>query len=128
MNPTAYLIEGPDDQRQLWHAGTIEGDVNGKVVPLFKRDDIAPLRVPLIDQNDTFVGWHHRQPDDLLSEPAYRDEEGTIWIAPTADAYAKACAALHAKTARVEKLKMLLARVVDGVASLEEAKTLLEER
>lgn len=128
--PTAYLIidpAQPDALGALWHAGTIEGDVSGTVHPLFKRDDIAPLRVPLIDQNDTFVGWEHRKADDLLSAPAYRDEDGTIWTAPTPEAYARACAALHAETARVERLEAILARAVDGVASLEEAQKMLKE-
>lgn len=128
--PTAYLIVDPaqpDTPGALWHAGTIEGEVSGAVHPLFKRDDIAPLRVPLIDQTDTFVGWHHRKADDLLSADAYRDEDGTIWTQPTAEAYARACAALHAKTARVERLEAILARAVDGVASLEEAQQMLKE-
>lgn len=131
MQPTAYLIidtERPEAPGALWHAGTIEGPVNGVVHPLYKRDDIAPLRVPLIDQHDTFVGYETRRPDDLLRAEGYRDDEGTIWTRPTAEAYARACAALHAKTARVEKLEGLLARAMDGVASLEEAQTLLEDR
>lgn len=128
--PTAYLIvdpSHPDAPGALWHAGTIEGEVAGTIHPLFKRNDIAPLRVPLVDQNDTFVGWEHRKADDLLREEAYRDDDGTVWTRPTAEAYARACAALHKHRERVERLEAVLARAVDGVASLEEAQQLLKE-
>lgn len=128
--PTAYLIEpmggDPDVLPALWHARTLEGLTTGVIHPLYKRDDIAPLRVPMIDQNDTFVGYEHRRADDLLRAEAYRDDDGVIWSRPTAEAYAKACAALHAKRERVEALEAILARALDGAASLEDAKILLE--
>lgn len=125
--PTAYLVvpSGPDAVPSAVLPAAMQGEMAATVHPLFKRDDIAPLRVPLIDQHDRLVGYHVRKAADLLSEGALTDIHGTVWLRPTADAYHRLCVAHHAQTDECEALRDLLARIVAGAASIEEAKTLL---
>lgn len=126
--PTAYLvvpIGEPDAAPMAVMPADILGQIRGTVFPLFKREDIAPLRVPMIDQNDRLVGYHHRKPTDLLSEDVVMDDNGTVWQRPTADAYMRVCNAYHEKADENRVMRDLLARLVTGHGSMEEAKTFL---
>ena len=114
--PTAYLVDQykkpttvvlADDMDKISIAGA-------EFTGLFKREDIAPLQVPLLDQHGKRVGTHHKRPADLLSETAYRDEDDVIWTAPTAFAYAKACEARHKHEMANGDMRMLLAALVDS--------------
>lgn len=127
--PTAYLVVpsgDPDAAPLAVLPAAMQGMMTATIHPLFKRDDIAPLRVPLIDQHDRLVGYHNRKAADLLSEQALTDVHGTVWLRPTADAYQRLCVAHHAKTDECAMLRNLLARIVAGATGIEEAKALLE--
>lgn len=114
--PTAYLVEAYKEKPKAVLADDMSAiSVAGAdVEPLYKRDDIAPLQVPLIDQHGRRVGVHHRRPSELLTETAYRDADDVIWTAPTAFAYATVCAARHKADMETGDMRAILAMLADA--------------
>jgi hypothetical protein len=114
--PTAYLVDQYRKPETVVLAAEMASIsiAGAEFVPLYKRDDIAPLQVPLVDQHGKRVGVHHRRPSELLTETAYRDADDVIWTAPTAFAYATVCAARHKADMEIGDMRALLAALVDA--------------
>lgn len=114
--PTAYLVAPYKQPETVVLAAQMDAVsfAGADVEPLYKRDDIAPLQVPLVDQHGKTVGTHHRRPSELLTETAYRDAEDVIWTAPTAFAYAAVCEARHKADMQIGEMRALLAALVDA--------------
>lgn len=114
--PTAYLVEAYKEKPKAVLADDMSAIsvASADVEPLYKRDDIAPLQVPLVDQHGKRVGVHHRRPSELLTETAYRDADDVIWTAPTAFAYATVCAARHKADMETGDMRAILAMLADA--------------
>lgn len=114
--PTAYLVEAYKEKPKAVLADDMSAIsvASADVEPLYKRDDIAPLQVPLVDQHGKRVGVHHRRPSELLTETAYRDADDVIWTTPTAFAYAAVCAARHKADMELGDMRAILAMLADA--------------
>jgi len=117
--PTAYLVDQYKKPESVVLAAEMAkiSIAGAEFTPLFKRDDIAPLQVPLIDQHGKTVGTHHRRPSELMTETAYRDADGVIWTSPTAFAYAAVCEARHKADMELGRARMALAELLDELAA-----------
>lgn len=113
-DPIALMIVSLDGQNQ---SVALTADVDnlgtGKVIGLYTKDQLAPSKVPLIDQHDQFVGYEFRRPDFYLNAEGYRDEDDVIWTQPTAEAYAKVCALNHFHRDRVAQMMAAIAEAAD---------------
>lgn len=103
-DPIALMIVSLDGQNQnVVLTADVDNLGTGKVIGLYTKDQLAPSRVPLVDQHDKFVGYEHRRPDFYTHAEGYRDEDGVIWTQPTAEAYAKVCGLNHFHRERLEQ-------------------------
>ena len=111
IEPAAFLYQ--DGEGNL----TIHPPV-GRVsveIPLYRRDDIAPLHVPLVDQHNNIMGHENRKARELLIERVWTDRDGVVWSRPTAFAYAAVCEARHLADMELGEVRGLLAALVDEI-------------
>lgn len=113
IEPAAYLCDGkvfgPDETGRIFapaDAKSIEG--------LYKRDDIAPLKVPLVDQHNNVMGYENRKARELLIERVWTDKDGVVWSRPTAFAYAAVCEARHQWEMTAGDARSILAMLADA--------------
>ena len=85
-----------------------------QVEALYRRDDIAPLRVPLVDQHNNVMGYEHRKARELLIERVWTDKDGVVWSRPTAFAYAAVCEARHQWEMTAGDARSILAMLADA--------------
>lgn len=111
IEPTGYFVPGagvysPHDVARFPNVGAIA---------LYRRDDIAPLRVPLVDQHNNVMGHENRKARELLIERVWTDKDGVVWSRPTAFAYAAVCEARHLADMELGEVRGLLAALVDEI-------------
>lgn len=97
-----------------WSSATGRWVVN----PLYRRDDIAPLRVPLVDQHNNVMGHENRKARELLIERVWTDKDGVVWSRPTAFAYAAVCEARHQWEMTAGDARSILAMLADAKGTL----------
>jgi len=123
ISPTGYYVPGagvysPQDvAAKFSQAAGIEA--------LYKRDDIAPLRAPLVDQHNNVVGYEHRKARELLIERVWTDRDGVVWSRPTAWAYHAVCEARHQWEMTAGDARSILAMLADvktpeGIAAVQD--------
>lgn len=88
------------------------------VHPLYRRDDIAPLRVPLVDQRNNVMGYENRKARELLVERVWTDKDGVVWSRPTAFAYAAVCEARHQWEMTAGDARAILIMLADAKGTL----------
>lgn len=115
IEPAGYALNGrlmnKDEIDQTRVAST------DTVAPVYYRDDIAPLRVPLVDQHNNVMGHENRKARELLIERVWTDKDGVVWSRPTAFAYAAVCEARHQWEMTAGDARALLAALVDELAA-----------
>ena len=106
-------VFGPDETGRIFtpaDAKSIEG--------LYKRDDIAPLKVPLVDQHNNVMGYENRKARELLIERVWTDKDGVVWSRPTAFAYAAVCEARHQWEMTAGDARSILVMLADAKGTL----------
>lgn len=114
IEPAAFLYQ--DGEGNL----TIHPPV-GRVsveIPLYRRDDIAPLHVPLVDQHNNIMGHENRKARELLIERVWTDKDGVVWSRPTAFAYAAVCEARHQWEMTAGDARSILVMLADAKGTL----------
>lgn len=117
ISPAGYLVEFKTGAKAWGERPHPENDETGpyrSVEALYRRDDIAPLRVPLVDQHNNVMGHEYRKARELLIERVWTDKDGVVWSRPTAFAYAAACEARHQTEMELGTVRGLLAALVDA--------------
>ena len=114
IEPAGYLCDGFLRTKEEIGAKFKDGRCH-EVEPLYRRDAIAPLRVPLVDQHNNVMGHEHRKARELLIERVWTDKDGVVWSRPTAFAYAAVCEARHQWEMELGTARGLLAALVDAV-------------
>ena len=118
IEPAGYLVEfvtGALAWGAKPHPADDKTGPHRHVEPLYRRDDIAPLRVPLVDQHNNVMGYENRKARELLIERVWTDKDGVVWSRPTAFAYAAVCEARHQWEMTAGDARALLATLVDGI-------------
>ena len=116
IEPAGYALNGrlmnKDEIDQTRVAST------DTVAPVYYRDDIAPLRVPLVDQHNNVMGYENRKARELLIERVWTDKDGVVWSRPTAFAYAAVCEARHQWEMTAGDARSILVMLADAKGTL----------
>lgn len=113
IEPAAYLCDGLPRTKEETGEKHKDGRCH-EVEPLYRRDDIAPLRVPLVDQHNNVMGHENRKARELLIERVWTDKDGVVWSRPTAFAYAAVCEARHQWEMTAGDARSILAMLADA--------------
>lgn len=70
------------------------------------------IPIPIIDQHKNVVGTAYVSPEDMAHDEAFVDDDGEIWVPPTAWAYFAACRARNEKATRITALEAEKAELV----------------
>lgn len=116
--PTAYLMQSPDGHNFSALVGQTGGTLGNPIEALYRRDDIAPLRVPLVDQHNNVMGHENRKARELLIERVWTDRDGVVWSRPTAFAYAAVCEARHQWEMTAGDARSILVMLADAKGTL----------
>jgi hypothetical protein len=124
IEPAGYLCDGFLRTKEEIGAKFKDGRCH-EVEPLYRRDAIAPLRVPLVDQHNNVMGHEHRKARELLIERVWTDKDGVVWSRPTAWAYYAVCEARHQWEMTAGDARSILAMLADaktpeGIAAVQD--------
>ena len=117
IEPAGYLVEfvtGALAWGAKPHPADDKTGPHRHVEPLYRRDDIAPLRVPLVDQHNNVMGYENRKARELLIERVWTDKDGVVWSRPTAWAYMAVCEARHQWEMAAGDARGILAMLADA--------------
>jgi hypothetical protein len=123
IEPAGYALNGRLFSKEEMAAQRVAS--NDAVTPVYYRDAIAPLRVPLVDQHNNVMGHEHRKARELLIERVFTDTDGVVWSRPTAWAYYAVCEARHQWEMMAGDARSILAMLADaktpeGIAAVQD--------
>lgn len=132
FEPVAFLVISSRGPRKFvspsdFSFDGVRDDSLASVTSLYTRDQIAPLRVPIVDQNGVLVGWSVRKPEELLREEAWSDEHGHFFRSQSAWEYFALCQERNGLEERCKRAEVLIAHLLDGEDHRAAAKEFLKE-